>query len=108
MHPTASDEARAAFDRLGADLAGAGVVPGTMFGMPCLKSGRNTFAGLFGEAAVFKLPAATLAEALALPGAKLFDPAGGRPMREWAVVPLASAERWPDLADTALAYVNQV
>jgi hypothetical protein len=82
MHPSASDEAKAAFDRIAADLAGAGAVPGRMFGMPCLKSGRNTFAGLFGDAAVFKLPAPTLAEALALPGAVLFDPAGGRPMRD--------------------------
>lgn len=47
------------------------------------------------------------AEALALPGAALFDPSGmNRPFRDWVVVPLASADHWPSLADAALAFTE--
>jgi hypothetical protein len=42
--------------------------------------------------------------ALALSGAHLFDPSGGRrkPMQEWVVVPTAHAKRWAALAEDAL------
>jgi hypothetical protein len=78
-----------------------------MFGMSCLKAGGKAFAGLHGDAAVFKLPADALQRALALPGAQPFDPSGGRPMREWAQVPLASSTEWPDLAQAAHAYITK-
>jgi hypothetical protein len=54
----------------------------------------------------FRLGAGTdaHAEALALPGAELFDPSGkGRPFKDWVSVPVAHAGRWPGLADDALA-----
>jgi hypothetical protein len=105
VNPTPGDEARAAFDQLTDDFAGAGVSTGSMFGMPCLKAGNKAFAGMYGDSAVFKLPAEALQRALALPGAGLFDPSGGRPMREWAQVPLASSAEWPELAEAAHAYV---
>jgi hypothetical protein len=78
-----------------------------MMGYPSLKrNGRLVACFSAGEdAMVFKLedPAAH-AEALALDGAHLFDPGGrGRPFGEWVVVPPARADRWPDLAQTALA-----
>jgi hypothetical protein len=105
VNPTPGDEARAAFDQLTDDFAGAGVSTGSMFGMPCLKAGNKAFAGMYGDSAVFKLPAEALQRALGLPGAGLFDPSGGRPMREWAQVPLASSAEWPELAEVAHAYV---
>jgi hypothetical protein len=53
-----------------------------MFGMPTLKFNGKAFAGLFGGEMTFKL--AGDAHALALKGAKLFDPMGiGRVMKEW-------------------------
>ena len=78
-----------------------------MMGMPSLKRNGKLVAGFVGseDAMVFKLedPAAH-AEALALDGAHLFDPGGrGRPFKEWVVVPPALAERWPALAEKALA-----
>jgi hypothetical protein len=30
---------------------------------------------------------------------------GGRPMREWVVVPFAHAKRWREFAEAALEYV---
>ena len=82
-------------------------VPGKNFGMPALKIGSKVFAGFAGDGMVFKLPDSARAEALALPGAHLFDPAGmSRPMKEWVVVPADHAARWPDLARVALHYVE--
>src|SRR3954470_2371629 len=78
-----------------------------MMGMPSLKRNGKLVAGFVAseDAMVFKLedPAAH-AGALALEGAPLFAPGGrGRPFREWVVVPPALADRWPDLAESALA-----
>jgi hypothetical protein len=57
---------------------------------------------------VFKLTGETHREALALSGAKLFDPMGGRPMKEWVQVPLAHAKTWHKLAEQSLEYVRTV
>lgn len=57
---------------------------------------------------VFKLGSPKHAEALALPGALLFDPSGrGRPMKEWVVVPFEHASRWLELAREAMHYVEK-
>ena len=86
-------------DTLGADAS-------AMFGMPTMKAGGKGFAGLFGDAMVFKLTGDAHAGALALKGAVLFDPSGeGRAMKEWVVVPKAHMKQWPTLAAAALAYV---
>lgn len=81
-----------------------------MFGMPCLKnSNGKAFAGYYQGAMTFKLGAPTHGEALALPGARLFDPSGmGRPMKEWVEVPSEHASRWLELAREALRYVDSV
>ena len=79
---------------------------GKMFGMPTLKnSAGKAFAGYTDGAMVFKLGGASHAEALALSGAKLFDPMGGRPMKEWVVVPIEHSSRWIDFARDAFDYV---
>ncbi|WP_018657483.1 hypothetical protein [Actinomadura flavalba] len=96
------------FRRVGAELADLGVGISRMMGSPALKD-RNgkVFASLQRDGAmVFRLVRDTAehAEALGLPGAALFDPSGmGREMRDWVVVPHASAARWTDLAEAALS-----
>jgi hypothetical protein len=99
---------RAVYDAITAELAlSAGVTPGQMFGMPCLKAGSKAFAGFYHGDMVFKLGTPTHAEALALADAHLFDPSGrGRPMKEWVVVPAEHASQWAALADVARRYVE--
>ena len=82
---------------------------GKMFGMPCLKnSNGKAFAGYYEGTMVFKLGGASHAEALALFGAKLFDPSErGRPMKEWVVVPLEHVSRWLEFAQYAFDYVAE-
>jgi hypothetical protein len=78
-----------------------------MFGMPCLKnSNGKAFAGYSDGAMVFKLGGASHSDALALSDAKLFDPMGGRPMKEWVVVPVEHSSRWIEFARDALEYVT--
>lgn len=82
--------------------ATAQVVSSKMFGMPTLKrSGGKAFAGLFGEAMVFKLSGDEHARAMALVGAHRFEPMAGRAMKQWVVVPVEHADAWVDLARAA-------
>ena len=93
------------YDELADDLAARNddVTLGKMFGMPCVKRGGKAIAGFWQESVVFKLPDAVARErALALEGSELFDPMGGRPMKEWVVVPATHADEWPGLAGEAL------
>ena len=106
MMPKVSDQAVAAYDAVAAGLESAGVIRGSMFGMPCLKVGKKVLAGMFGDAMTFKLPPEPREKALALPGAEPFDPGMGRPMKEWVVIPLAQSAAWPDYAADALEYVG--
>jgi hypothetical protein len=79
------------------------VAAGKLFGARCIKVNGKAFATFHGADMVFKLRDTDHAEALALPGAALFDPSGrGRPMREWVVVPVDHAERWEGFAEAAL------
>ena len=98
-------DAQARYDELADDLAAQNddVTLGKMFGMPCVKRGGKAIAGFWQESVVFKLPDAVARErALALEGSELFDPMGGRPMKEWVVVPATHADEWPGLAGEAL------
>lgn len=75
-----------------------------VFGMECVKrSGRVVF-GLSRTGMVFKLTdPAVHAQALAVPGAHLFDPSGrGEPFRQWVVVPSEQAAEWEPLAAEAV------
>ena len=77
-----------------------------MFGMPCLKrEDGKVVAGYWKDGGVaVKLTDATHREAaLALPGADLFDPGMGRPMREWVHVPADQSGEWERLVEQALA-----
>jgi len=99
-----SDATRREYDRIAERFAlETGATPGQMMGMPTLFFEGKAFAGLFGEAMVFKLEGEAHTAALAEPGAVLFDPSGmGRPMKAWIQVPSADASAWPRLADQAL------
>lgn len=99
--------AKELYDRLFDDLAARpGVTRGQMFGMPCIKVGGKAFAGFDNGATIFKLAGDAHTRALALDGARLFDPRGmGRPMKEWVRVPESQAEEWTELAVSACEYV---
>ena len=88
-------------------MATSPTTSGKMFGMPCLKnSNGKAFAGFFEDAMVFKLGGDSHGEALALSGARLFDPSErGRPMKEWVVVPIEHVSRWLEFARDAYNYV---
>jgi hypothetical protein len=75
-----------------------------MMGMPALKRGGKLWVGFWKGEVAFKLTdPAQREEALALDGARLFDPGErGRPMKEWVAVPPAHEREWPRLADQAL------
>lgn len=102
-------DARAIYDEITTELmATSPITSGKIFGMPCLKTNGKVFAGYYQNAMVFKLTTPEHTEALALPGAQLFDPSGrGRPMREWVEVPVEHASRWLDLARAALRYRDE-
>lgn len=96
-----------AYDEIAGGLAVRGAVASRMFGMPTLKASGKAFAGIFGDAMVFKLTGRAHATASTLAGAKAFDPSGkGRPMKEWVIVPRAHATKWRRLAEDALAFVD--
>jgi hypothetical protein len=93
------------YEEVAAALADDGAVMSAMFGMPSLKIKGKAFAGLFEDKMVFKLTGEPHKKALAERGAKLFDPMGGRPMKEWVQVPMSSAKQWKTLAEEAMNYV---
>jgi hypothetical protein len=64
----------------------------TMFGCPCGFWGGNMFTGLFEDKLFVRLAQDDRAALLAEEGAEPFDPMGGRPMREYVVVPAAWLE----------------
>jgi hypothetical protein len=103
--PTTSPAVRRDYERIAERVAQEpGVTAGKLFGMPALLLERKAFAGLYGDAMVFKLSGAEHAAALSLTGTELFDPSGmGRAMKAWVVVPTAHAGEWDGLADQALA-----
>lgn len=103
-----ASRAVAEYDSIAAALTKKGSVEASqMFGMPTLKVKGKAFAGLFKDAMVFKLKGVHHAAALALTGAKLFDPMGGRPMKEWVQVPMQHASAWVKLSERARDYVSK-
>ncbi len=105
--PEASSETLREYEQVASRLAALGVKASSMFGMPTLKLDGKAVAGLYGDAMTFKLGSDALAEALRLDGAHLFDPSGlGRPMKAWAVVPVAHASEWERLAQLAVASIT--
>jgi hypothetical protein len=98
-----STDPRAEYNAVVDELkASSPATSGMMFGMPCLKNNGKAFAGFYEGAMVFKLRGPKHAEALALPGAQLFNPSGRHPMKEWVVVPAEHGSSWLGFAQDAL------
>ena len=76
----------------------------SMFGMKVLKIQGKVFAGEAAGGVAFKLDAADLEQALALPGAKRFAPMAGREMKQWIELPEGQDGEWLRLAELAKAY----
>jgi TfoX/Sxy family transcriptional regulator of competence genes len=78
-----------------------------MFGGPCYWTGGNMFAAVHQESLFVRLGEADRAELLAQPGAHLFEPMEGRPMKEYVVFPdemLADREALRGWMARGLAY----
>ena len=60
-----------------------------MFGFPCAFTGGRLFAGLHQADILVRLDEADREKLLAEPGARVFEPMKGRPMREYVLVPPA-------------------
>jgi hypothetical protein len=79
---------------------------GKMFGALCFKAPNGKSAAMFWkDNIVVKLEVKDVSSALKLKGAKLFDPMGGRPMKEWVQIPFSHAKDWKPLAQKAMKYV---
>lgn len=96
-----------AYEAFVADLliAYPSLTPGSLFGMPCMKSAGKAVLGSFDGGVVFKLAGLpeVHAEALSLSSSELFDPSGaGRPMKDWVVVTAEHQARWDDFAAAAI------
>src|SRR2546421_12951286 len=100
-------DAQERYDEIAGDLVArnADVSLGRMMGMPCIKTRGKMIGGFWEGEMVFKLPDVDERErALALEGTHLFDPsARDRPMKEWGQGPATHIDRWPDLAERAVA-----
>lgn len=103
--------ADALFDSLSYDLLGAGATPSTMFGKRSLTINGKAFACLKGDLLAFRLGAGSHEhqEALALPGAELFDPSGrAHPFKDWVAIPVANADQWPQFGDAAIIHTKSL
>ncbi len=99
--------ARQRFDELVDDLSACDpdIEERQMMGRPCILAGGKMIACFEARGTLaFKLPdEAERERALALEGARIYDPANnGRTMGGWVEVPVARADEWPRLAETAL------
>jgi hypothetical protein len=75
-----------------------------MFGMECFTVNGKAVGGRADDGLLVKLTDSALhAEAMALSGSHAFDPMGGRPMKQWVVVPHAHAAQWARLAEAAVS-----
>jgi hypothetical protein len=98
---------RERFDEIVDDLAARDpdVEQSQMMGRPSIKAGGKLIACYESRGTMaFKLPDETeQAKALAIEGARVYDPAeSGRLMKGWIEVPAAHEAKWAELADTAL------
>ena len=88
-------------------LAKRGVTGGTGFGTnEGLRVSGKIFAMLVRGELVVKLPRDRVDELVDAGAARRFDAGKGRPMREWASVPLGASRRWRGLVKEARTFVG--
>jgi len=82
-----------------------------MFGSPAAFGKGHMFAGLFGQQFFLRLGEADRQQLLDQPGVRVFDPMGGRPMKEYVVLPaelLADRQQTGHWIQKALDYVQSL
>lgn len=93
-------EVESLFSEIGNSIPGA--KRGNMFGWQCFKYQKKPFVFFdknSEQAIVFKLDQNSLMDALDLEGAEIFNPGEkGKPMKNWAVVPVTHSHLWQELA----------
>jgi len=81
-------------------------VAGKMFGALCMKMPNGKAAAMFWkDNLVVRLSGKAREEALSLDGAALFDPMGGRPMKEWVQIPFEYKSDWKRYAQLSSKFV---
>ncbi len=104
MHMTRGEEL---FHKLGVELPDA--AESKMFGAMCLKAPNGKAGVMFHSGdIVIKLSGETLAQALKLNDAKLFDPMGGRPMGGWVQLTEQHIAQWKHYAAIAMDEVSRI
>lgn len=82
---------------------------GKMFGALCIKAPNGKAGVMFWkEYMIFKLGEPYEKEALALKGAKIFDPADGRPMKGWVQLSDEHSSKWKQYAKIAMENVKNI
>ena len=85
------------------------VKEGKMFGALCTKTPNGKASTMFWKGfMIFKLKPEDEKEALKLSGAKIFDPADGRPMKGWVQLSDKHSAKWKTLAIKATDYVREI
>ncbi len=80
-----------------------------MFGYPCGFVNGNMFVGVYQDTIMLRLPSAQQAEFLKQPGAAVFEPMPGKPMREYVTAPpslLADREALRKWVEESLKYAS--
>lgn len=85
-----------------------GAIKSRMFGALCLKAANNgkAFVMLWNGYMIFKLTGNDLQNVLSLDGAKIFEPAEGRPMGGWVQLDDTYINEWESIAIQAFNYVT--
>ncbi len=103
MNPTSSSETESQYkDLITQLLSEFPIQESQMFGVACVKLGSKAAFGIWGDAVVFKLSPEAAEKTLAIPGTTQFDPMGGRPMKQWIVVPFEQRSEWLTLGRQAI------
>ena len=90
-----------------AQLVRRGVTSGTGFGTnEGLRVSGKIFAMLVRGELVVKLPKDRVDELVDSGAARRFDAGKGRPMKEWASVPVSASRRWKGLVEEAKTFVG--
>jgi hypothetical protein len=100
----ATDEAKALFSELAAGMDGERK---PMFGCPCLFLHGNMICGAFADRIFFRVPRDLQAVVLkSTPGARLFEPMAGRPMRDYLELEAAVNHRTAIAEQLAASWVR--